>query len=244
MWGTINDPKDIFEELTQDCKDAFGKDLVSLILYGSAAAVGQYIPGQSDLNILIVLGPAVIDDEERALPLMGKWKKRKVAAIFMTQAYICSSLDTFPVEFINMRMNYLVIDGEDVLKDLKVESCNLRLQLERELKGKIFHLQQGFLESEGKDKELRRIISLSLGSFVPLFKALLYLRGYEVPQGRRDVIKALSLAYPTITPDVYLHCIDIREGKGKFSANEVKQLYKSYQKEIVKLSCLIDCMEV
>ena len=243
MWGTINDPKDIFEELTQDCKDAFGKDMISLILYGSAAA-GQYVPGQSDLNILIILTEAGIDDLERGLPLVGKWRKRKVAEIFMTPAYISSSLDTFPVEFINMQMNYLLISGEDVLKDLKIEACNLRLELERELKGKIFHLRQEFLESEGKDKELRRIISLSLGSFVPLFKALLYLRGYEVPPGRRDVIKALSLAYPTITPDIYLHCIDIREGKGKFSAAEVKQLYKSYQKEIVKLSCLIDGMEV
>jgi hypothetical protein len=117
------------------------------------------------------------------------------------------------------------------------------LQLERELKGKIYHLRHGFLECEGKEKGLRQLIKRSLGAFVPLSKALLFLRGYEIPHGRRDVIKSLSLAYP-INPDVFLRCIDLREGRGRFSAGEVKQLFKSYQGEIAKVSALIDRMEV
>ena len=48
------DPRDIFDELTQDYQDIYGKDLVSIILYGSAAS-GNYIPKKSDINFLIVL---------------------------------------------------------------------------------------------------------------------------------------------------------------------------------------------
>ena len=43
------DPKDIFNELTKDYQDIYGRDLVSIILYGSAAS-GNYIPKKSDIN--------------------------------------------------------------------------------------------------------------------------------------------------------------------------------------------------
>ncbi len=241
MLRTINKPEDVFARLIEDYKTAFGTDLVSLVLYGSAAS-GHYIPGRSDLNILVILTEAGIEGLGRGLPVVTKWKKKKVAVIFMTKEYMARSLDAFPVEFINMQMNHKVLFGEDALAGLKFEDHDLRLQLERELKGKIFHLQHGFLESEGREKGLRRLIGLSLGSFVPLFKALLYLRGHDVPHGRREVIKAIASTYP-IDPDIFLRCADIREGRNKFAPGEIKQLYKAYQKEIVKLSCLIDGME-
>lgn len=242
MLRMINKPEDIFAEITADFQNALGMDMVSLILYGSAAA-GHYVPGKSDVNFLIILTEAGLDDLERVIDVVGKWRKKRVASVFMTQAYIISSVDAYPVEFLNMKLNHRLLFGTDVLTELTFLSRDLRLQLERELKGKMFHLRQGWLECEGKEKGLRQLIKLSLGDFVPLFKALLFLRGYEIPSGRRDVIKSLSLAYP-INPDVFLRCIDLREGRGRFSAGEVKQLFKSYQEEIAKVSALIDRTEV
>jgi len=242
MLRTVNKPEDIFAEITADFQSAMGMDLVSLILYGSVAA-GHYIPGKSDINFLIILTEAGLDDLERVIEVVRKWKKRRVANVFMTQAYITSSVDAYPVEFLNMKLNHRMLFGQDVLTELTFLPSDLRLQLERELKGKIFHLRHGWLECEGKEKGLRQLIKLSLGAFMPLFKALLFLRGYEVPHGRRDVIKSLSLAYP-INPDVFLRSIDLREQRCRFSAGEVRQLFKLYQEEIAKVSTLIDRMEV
>lgn len=242
MFRTINKPEDILAEITADFQSALGMDLLALILYGSAAT-GNYVPGKSDVNFLVILTEAGLDDLERIVDVVSKWKKKRVACIFMTQAYIASSVDAYPVEFLNMQLNHRLLFGTDILTELTFLSRDLRLQLERELKGKIFHLRQGWLECEGKDKGLRQLIKLSLGAFVPLFKALLFLRGYEIPSGRRDVIKSLSLAYP-IDPDIFLRCIDLREGRGRFSAGQVKQLFKSYQEEIVKVSALVDRMEL
>jgi hypothetical protein len=47
-------PQDIFVPLTGDYQKVFGKDLVSLILYGSAAG-GHYVKGKSDINLLVVV---------------------------------------------------------------------------------------------------------------------------------------------------------------------------------------------
>ena len=41
-------PKDIFQEIIDDCKAMFRNDLVSIILYGSATGKA-YIPGKSDI---------------------------------------------------------------------------------------------------------------------------------------------------------------------------------------------------
>ena len=54
------EPREVFEEITEDYQQAFGNDLVSIILYGSGAS-GEYVPKRSDLNFLIVLSEEGID---------------------------------------------------------------------------------------------------------------------------------------------------------------------------------------
>ena len=242
MLRKINKPEDIFAEITADFQNALGGELVSLILYGSAAT-GHYMPGKSDVNFLIILTEAGLNDLERVIAAVRKWRKKRVAAVFMSQTYITSSVDAYPVEFLNMKLNHRLLFGTDVLTGLTFHTGDLRLQLERELKGKLFHLRQGFLECAGKEKGLRQLINRSLGDFVPLFKALLFLKSYEIPAGRREVIMSLSQAY-SINSAVLLRCIDLREGKCRFSAGEVKQLFKSYSGEIAALSTLIDRINV
>ncbi len=240
--GVIKNPDDIFPEITEDLKNIFGSGLLSIILYGSA--VGQdYMPGKSDVNILVILTDTGLDNLERGIDVVGRWQKRLVSFMFMTKEYVASSLDAYPIEFFTMKLNHRPIFGVDVLADLTFEDCDLRLQLERELKGKKLLLQRGFMESGAKARRLRELIKLSLGAFLPLFKAMLFLKAYEIPRGRRDVIKALSLAY-NIKPDVYLQCIDVREGKDKLSAREIKELFKAFYREIVKLAGCIDCLKI
>ena len=70
------DPKDIFNELTKDYQDIYGSDLVSIILYGSAAS-GNYIPKKSDINVLIVLTEEGINRLHQSLKIVEKWHKKK-----------------------------------------------------------------------------------------------------------------------------------------------------------------------
>ena len=59
-------PQDIFIDLADDYKKVFGSDLVSLIIYGSAAA-GFYVKGKSDINLLVVLTQNGINRLEDAM---------------------------------------------------------------------------------------------------------------------------------------------------------------------------------
>jgi len=236
-------PEAIFSEVTNDFKGVFGDELISIILYGSGAR-GDYVPGRSDINFLFTLTEKGIEDLFRALDLVTSWKKRKVATpLFMTRDYILSSLDAFPVEFLNMKRHHVLVYGEDVLAALTFQPEHLRLQIERELKAKILHLRKGFLETEGREKRIRQLIRVSLTAFAALFHALLYLKNMEVPQAGRDVFQAAAKAFP-IDADVFKKCVDVKAGSDHLSPAEIQALFRDYLKEVNRLCDIIDHLEL
>jgi len=234
-------PQDIFVDLTGDYKKIFGKDLVSLILYGSAAG-GHYVKGKSDINVLVVLTAETVNKLEESLEVVKRWRKRSVAVpLVMTREFIEKSLDCYPIEFLNMKNNHFLIYGEDVLTQLSFKPEELRLQIEKELKGKLILLRHGYLETEGSTKQLRQLIGRSLTAFVSIFNALLYLKGEAMPKHRRDTIKALAKVL-SFDPEIFLRCVDIKEGADKLSGAEVAAVFKKYIQEVEKLCDVVDTM--
>jgi hypothetical protein len=236
-------PEEIFPEITADCEKIFGEDLVSIILYGSGAGE-DYVPGKSDLNFLITLTDRGIEGLDGILETFGRWRKRNVAVpLFMTRAYLTGSLDAYPIEFLNMKRQYVVVHGEDVLADLAFDPCHIRLQLERELRGKLLHLRSGYLATGGSPRKIRELIRVSLTAFVSLFSALLYLKCVEIPKGKRDVITAAGVAFGFDTA-VFLKCEEIRRKTDGFSSAEVQTIFRDYMKKVGRLCGMIDKMEV
>jgi len=235
-------PQEIFPEIVEDLKGIYGEALQSVILYGSGAR-GEYVAGKSDINFLIVLAGNDAGDLEKILPMIPKWKKRAVATpLFMTRAFIGSSVDVYPVEFLNMKRHYQVVHGEDVLRDLVFEKRALRLQCERELKGKLMLLRTGFLETAGKAENLQRLMAASITAFLSVFGALLTLKDREVPHGRREIVAAVAGMYG-IDAAPFLRCIDLREGKKDLSLGDLKTHFQSYTTEIQKLINAVDGLE-
>jgi hypothetical protein len=236
-------PEDVFSTITEDLKQIFGNDLLCLILYGSGAS-GHYIPGRSDINFLVILSEQGMNLLDRAVRLVSQWRKSNVAIpLFMTKDDILSSLDSYPVEFLNIKDNHVLVYGEDFLDTIPFEAGDIRLQCERELKGKIFHLRTGFLETEGTSKRIRELIKVSITAFISVFKALLYLKGIDIPQGRREVIKTVAEIY-TIEPNVFLQCLDIKDGTDRTAASDIQGVFSSYLNEIGKLSKIVDRLDV
>jgi predicted nucleotidyltransferase len=235
-------PEEIFPGIIDDYKGLFGEDLISIILYGSAAS-GDYIVGKSDINFMMVLSEGGIDFIDRAFGLIAKWKKQNVATpLFLTEAYIKTSLDVFPIEYLNFQNNYKLVYGEDILKDLSFDRDFLRLQCEREVKGKLLLLREAFLETQGKGKDLRQVMEGSLGALVAIFGALLHLRGKELPHQRREVIEQVCQTFG-LDMDLFAKLLDITEKKSRAGRPEVTGLFKAYLKEVQKLWKIVDTLD-
>lgn len=241
--GKIPDqPRDIFDPLKQDYLRVFGNDLVSLMLYGSAAG-GSYVKGKSDINILVVLTPGGMNRLDQMLDVVKNWRKRHVAVpLVMTKSFMESSLDSYPIEFLNMKNNSALIYGENVLDPLTFKPEDLRLQIERELKSKILLLREGYLESEGSARALRSLLGKSVTAFVSIFNALLYLKTGAAPHGKRETFAEMNRVFG-LDADVFSACLSVREGTDKLSKPEVTVVFKKYLGEAEKISRLVDGLE-
>lgn len=236
-------PAEIFEEITEGYQSIFGTDLLSIILFGSGAGE-DYLPGTSDINFLITLTDPGIERLDGALETVARWRKRQVAIpLLMTRSHLIGSQDAYPIELLNMKRHYVVVFGKDVLADLAFDRPHVRLQLERELRGKLLHLRSGYLATEGNAGKIRDLIALSLTAFVSLFCALLYLRNIEIPQGNRDIITAAGKAFG-IDPVVFFKCEEIRRKADRFSRSEVTAIFLAYMKEVSRLVDRIDRLEM
>jgi len=234
-------PQDIFVPLTQDYLQVFGKDLISLTLYGSAAG-GSYVKGKSDINVLVILTPEGINRLEDGFALVKNWRKRNVAVpLVMTKEFITTSLDSYPIEFLNMKNNSVLIYGENVLEPLVFKPEDLRLQIERELKAKILLLREGYLESAGSARPLRALISKSLTAFVSIFNAMLYLREAKAPRDKSETIQEMNKVF-TIDATVFMLCFKIRQDTDKLSGKEVIDVFKKYLREVEKACHIIDSL--
>jgi len=242
MARPIKDPKVLFPEVTADLKSVYGDELVSIILYGSAAGP-DFQPGSSDINFMVVLTETGIDRMDEAFDLVRKWRKRGVAApLFLTQAYIQTSLDVFPIEYLGFQHKYLLVYGKDILKDLTFERAFLRLQCEREIKGKLLLLREAFVESNGKAKSLKGVIQEALPALIAIFEALLHLKGMALPGNRREIIQAAVGAFD-MDAGVFEGLLDIREGRSNRRDDEIVLLFKRCLKEMRKLYHIIDSLK-
>jgi len=241
MGRNQKDPRAILPDITNGYKALFGDDLVSIILYGSAT--GQnFQPGKSDINFMIVLTEDGIEHLDQAFEVVNKWRKRGVAVpLFLTEEYVKTSLDVFPIEYLNFQNNYVQVFGKDILKDLEFSPEFLRLQCEREIKGKLLLLREGFLETSGKGKALRGLITQALPALMAIFEALLHLRKIDVPRERREIVRAMADAFE-LEPAVFEGLLDIKEDKSKLSDKESLNLFKGGLKEMRKLSKLINAL--
>ncbi|MFC1533039.1 hypothetical protein ACFL7M_06715 [Thermodesulfobacteriota bacterium] len=239
MKKTVKDPKEIFPEIMDDYKGIFGKDLISIILYGSAAG-RDYRPGKSDINFMIVLSEEGIENIDRAFKIVTKWEKRKVAVpLFLTQGYVETSTDVFPVEYLNFQRDYILVYGHDILKELSFNHEFIRLQCEREIKGKLLLLRESFIESMGKGRILRNVIGQSIQALLAVFDALLFLKEKEIPDEKRSIIETTCETFD-MDKSLFEKLLDIRERNIKPNDTELREIFKDYLKEIRKLSKIVD----
>jgi hypothetical protein len=203
----IKNPNLIVDELIADYKAAFGDNLHSVIMYGSALS-HEFIPGKSDVNVLVVLtdsGTAVL---KKSFDVCNRWFKRGVTIpFFMTPHYIKTSLDSFPVEFINMQCNYKVLFGNDVFKNIPISRENIRLQCERDLKGIAIHLKTEFIKAAGRKKDLTNVLDASIRRLLPLMRAILVLNDRKIPNAKSEIISSIEDIFgigSSVLSDVYL----------------------------------------
>jgi hypothetical protein len=241
MASIPKDPTEVFSEITDDYKVLYGADLISIILYGSAVGP-DYRPGKSDINFMMVLSEGGIEQLDKAFKTVAKWRRRRVAIpLFLTESYIQSSLDVFPIEYLNFQQNHRLVFGNDVLKGLTFKAEDLRLQCEREIKGKLLLLREAFLETMGKGRRLEELIGRSLGALIAIFEALLFLKEETPLTGKRAVV-ARTCELFDLDGSLFSKLLDIKEETIKLGQDELLVMFRDYLSQMRKLAQGVDAL--
>jgi predicted nucleotidyltransferase len=153
----------------------------SALLYGSAAR-GDYVHGRSNINLMLVLDDASPSRLRALAPAFAAWRKTAAEPpLLISRAEWARASDVFPIEITDMRAGYKVLRGADPLGNSRVDRRDLRQALEREFRGKLLRLRQGYAASAGDGKRLGELAAGSVMTILVLLRSLLTLAGRPVP---------------------------------------------------------------
>jgi hypothetical protein len=180
------------EALAAELEGALGEDLVSLVLYGSAAR-GDFRAERSDVNLLLILADASPAALRPIGPIVHRWVKAGHAPplIFAEHGWRAST-DVFPMEIEDMRPAHRVLRGRDPLKDLETSPADQRQQLEREALRTLLRLRAEYAASGPHPKALGALLVASAGTCFALFRAVLRLKGTVPPQPPEELVQAAA----------------------------------------------------
>ena len=170
----------------------FGASLEAVILYGSAAG-GDYLPGKSNINLLILLAKQDMELLKQYAALHKRWQKEQVVVpLFLTAVELKSSLELFPLEYLEIQEQHVLLAGRDPFPELRIDVRNLRLQCEQELRGNLLRLRQRFVEGGGTTEATTILLPLSLTALLPCLRGLLRVAGKPAERSADGVLKAVQ----------------------------------------------------
>ena len=164
------------EQVRRDLHELYADALRSVVLTGEAAGPG-YRPGRSPLELAVLLDQVTADALRRVRPWLARWARKRVAApLFFDLRWLADSRDVFPIEFLELRTHHVPLHGDvDPFASLPVHREHLRLEVEKQLRGKVLHLWEAYLETRGSARRLRALLHAVPPGFVWILHGALHL---------------------------------------------------------------------
>lgn len=232
-------PEAVFVEFREDLLSLFGTEIQAIYLYGSGAR-GQYDKKRSDINFLVLLSEAGLTTLERVAPRLRHWFKQGVTMpLFLSLEYIHSSLDSFPIEFLNIKLSYVTVFGPDFLKDLKISPAALRLKCEEQVKSKLLHLREGVLRHWPKKRALAHFLRLTVPTFLSLFRVLILLQNQDVPNTDVQVAEKTADLYH-LDAEIFSQLLGLRNKSVKLDRPGLQNLSRSLIGQMQQLAKTVD----
>ncbi len=224
-------------------RTALGTEFLAAYLTGSVLTQGFSLQ-RSSVNVLVVarhLGGEILDALARAVPETRK--PPHFDPLFLTQRQILKSVDTFPIEWIEIQESHLLIEGHDVLGNLSVPRTYLRLQCEQELRAKVILLRKTYVLNARHPDRLEPVLRASATSFGAMFRTLLRLKGESPPADSAHVVERVADLYQ-LRAEALLGAYLVRVTERRYRGTELLTLCRQFLLEVERLVDRIDEMQV
>lgn len=233
---------ELTNEFVSRIRAAAGDNVVSVVLYGSAAD-GEFHPEYSDLNLLCLVRDASFSSLGKISPVAEWWSKKKHhPPLVFTSGELKASAAVFSIEFVDMKQRYRVLFGEDVLRELPVPMVSHLFQLRYELREKLMLLRQHVLLAGRSEKQLWEVMLHSLSSFTTLFRHVLLEFGEQGRKHSRAAVAELATRL-NFDPSPFVQLMDVRARKLDRKQLRASAIATEYLQAIEKVAAVVDTMQ-
>ena len=179
MPNTVELPPQVEKSINafvEAAKSAFGTDLVSIVMYGSAAE-GR-LRATSDVNMLLVLKAF---EQARADPLREPMRLAhatvQMNAMFLLESELPAAMEAFAVKFVDIAARHRVLFGSDPFANLHTPRVALVRRLKQVLLNLQLRLRERYVLVSLREEQLALVIADAAGPLRSSAASLLNLEG-------------------------------------------------------------------
>ena len=225
--GLPNDIQKRLQTYVKDVTGVFGEQLEGILLYGSAAR-GEFFPGRSNLNILLLVSSYDSAVLKQYSAVHRQWSKEQILApLFLTEEELHRSAAVFPLEFLEIQEQHRVLGGRDPFIGFHVKTDRLREAVVQGLMSHVLRLRQRYVEGGGGEEATTILLPLSITATLPLLRGVQRLLGRPVLSHSDAVIEDVA-AQLKLDLQGLLDCWLLKRGQITPGLHEVPRLFDRY----------------
>jgi len=237
--GLPSDIQKLLQAYVKEVKGQFGEQLEGMLLYGSAVR-GEFLPGRSNLNILLLVSSYDSAVLKQYSTLHRQWSKEQIVVpLFMTEEELHLSAAVFPLEFLEIQEQHRVLGGRDPFIGFHVKTDRLREAVVQGLMSNLLRLRQRYVEGGGSGEATTLLLPLSITSTVPLLRGVQRLLGRPVLSHSDAVIKDVAEQL-NLDLQGLLDALLLKRGQISPGPHEVPRLFDRYLQAATLLSRTVE----
>ncbi len=170
--GLPEDTHKLLRSYVKDVTKTYGTELEGIILYGSAVR-GEFLPGRSNLNLLLVLSSYDLAVLKKYDGVHKRWSKEQVVVpMFLTTDDLQSASVTFPLEYQDIHDSHRLLWGQDPFVGLKMDPRYLAAEVLQALRGNLLRLRQRLVEGRSTEEAMTILLALSITAVLPALRGV------------------------------------------------------------------------
>ena len=223
-----------------DCVRALGADLLRAVLLHDAVDGGS-VAGKATFATVVIVQEVSPQLLRQVAELARRWRRSGIATpLVLDDEDLARSCDVFPLEILALMDCHVLLWGaRDPLGGLRLDHEQLRLEVEQQLKGKVLHLRQAYLECTGDKRAVRTLLLDSSAGFEAILRGLLMLAGRERSADPEDLTREVERVLG-VKLATFRTIQAARQGRGSVAPGESEARFARYLEELTGLSRIAD----
>ncbi len=153
-----------------DLQHIFGDRLHAFAAYGQ--------PGTTPAPSLALVQSIAPEDLDKCAAHAAAWHRAGCATpLLLTRDEFAGSLDAFPIEYGEILATHQMLFGIDLFAGLTIKPEDVRRACEVQVKSHLVHLRENYIESRGRQSDIRALVAEAAPAFAVILRRLAHLDG-------------------------------------------------------------------